>query len=117
MSEKRRKAQRRGHIAEWKAALSLILKGYRVLALRYKTKLGELDLIVRKGDLIVIVEVKARPTVEQAVDAVSQSSKRRIHNAADLWLGKQRDAARLSMRFDIIAVRPWRWPVHLEDAF
>ena len=116
-SDKRRRAYRRGHFAEWKAAFALILKGYRILAFRHKTKLGEIDLIARKGDLIVIVEVKARPTVEQAVDAVSQSSKRRIHNAADLWLGKQRDASKLSIRFDIIAVCPLRWPVHLENAF
>ena len=117
MSDARRKAQRRGHIAEWKAAFALLLKGYRILALRHKTKLGEIDLIARKGDLVAMVEVKARPTVEQAVDAVSQASKHRIHNAADLWIGQQRDAATLSVRFDIVAVCPWRLPVHLEDAF
>ena len=116
-TDKRRRAQRRGHLAEWKAAIALICKGYRILALRHKTKLGEIDLIARKGDLIAIVEVKARPTLAEAVDSVSESSKRRIHNAADLWLGKQRDGARLSIRFDIIAVCPWQWPKHIEDAF
>ena len=116
-TDKRRKAQQRGHFAEWKAAIALTLKGYRILTLRHKTKLGEIDLIARKGDLIAIVEVKARPTFAEAVDSVSESSKRRIHNAADLWLGKQSDAAQLSIRFDIIAVCPWKLPVHLKDAF
>ena len=116
-SDKRRRAYRRGHFAEWKAAFALILKGYRILAFRHKTKLGEIDLIARKGDLVIMVEVKARPTVSQAVDAVSHTSKKRIHNAADLWLARQRNAAQLSMRFDIVAVCPWRWPEHLEDAF
>lgn len=116
-TRKRRRAQRLGHWAEWRAALALLIKGYRIIAIRHKTKLGEIDLIARKGDLIAIVEVKARKTVSQAVDSVSWSGQKRIASAADLWLGKQRDASRLSVRFDIVAVCPLRWPVHFKDAF
>ena len=115
--KKRIAAERLGKRAEWLAALSLLLKGYRIVQRRYKTKSGEIDIIARKGDLVAMVEVKARPTVQEAVDAVSTTSQHRIHNAADLWLCKQRDAERLSIRFDVIAICPRRWPVHFEDAF
>lgn len=114
---KRQRAYQWGFWAEWLAAASLMLKGYRILSLRYKTKLGEIDLIAKKGDLIVIVEVKARKTISEAVDSVTYQSKQRIENAADLWLAKQRNAHRLSMRFDIIAVQPWAWPTHFKNAF
>lgn len=116
-SQKRQSAYRRGHFAEYRAALALFVKGYRILALRHKTKLGEIDIIARKGDLVAVVEVKARPTITQAVDAVSHSAQRRISNASDLWLATQPDASRLSIRYDIVAVCPWRWPTHLENAF
>lgn len=110
-------AERLGKRAEFLAAAYLMLKGYRIVARRYKTKLGEIDIIARKGDLISVAEVKARPTVREAADAVGYESQRRINHAADLWLSKQRDHANLSVRFDIIAICPWRWPVHLKDAF
>ncbi|MBD9374116.1 YraN family protein [Rhizobium sp. ARZ01] len=113
----RRKAYRRGHIAEYVAALYLIAKGYRVLAIRYRTKLGEIDLIVRKRDLVICAEVKARGSEESAVFAVTSTAQQRIRAASDLWLARQRDAHRLSVRYDIIAVLPWRIPRHLPDAF
>jgi putative endonuclease len=110
-------AYRRGHRGEWLAALALMLKGYRIVARRYKTKLGEIDLIARRGDLVLVVEVKARPTLDEAMDAIGHFSERRIEAAADIWLTHQPDAARLSMRFDMVAVLPRRWPIHVEDAF
>ena len=110
-------AYRRGHHGEWFAAIALILKGYRIVARRHRTKLGEIDLIARRGDLVAIVEVKARPTLAAAMDAIGRESAHRIEAAADLWLVRQRDYARLSMRFDMVAVIPWRWPVHVEDVF
>ncbi len=116
-STKRIAAERLGKRAEWFAAFALRVKGYRIVARRYKTKSGEIDLIARKGDLVAMVEVKARPTVQEAVDAVTYASQRRINNAADHWHAKQPDATKLSIRFDIIAVCPRKWPVHLEDAF
>ena len=114
---RRRKAQRWGHVSEWLAAFALTLKGYRIVAMRYKTKLGEVDLIAKRGDLIAMVEVKARNDVMSAVDAVTHESQTRIRSAGDLWLSKQACAAQYSIRYDIIAVRPWRWPTHLPDAF
>ena len=83
---RRHKAYRRGHRSEWLAALALTLKGYRIVARRYRTKLGEIDLIARRGDLVIMVEVKARPTLLEAMQAIGRESERRIEGAADLWL-------------------------------
>ena len=116
-THKRRKAERRGHAAEYWAALYLLVKGYRILAIRYRTRLGEIDLIARKKDLLVMIEVKARPSGAVAVDAVGFHSQQRIRAAADLWLSRRKDAGRLSLRFDIIAVSPRRLPRHFIDAF
>jgi len=114
---RRRKALRRGSAAEYIAAIFLMLKGYRILAMRYKTKLGEMDIIARKGDLAVFVEVKARADEMGAVDAVSYASQKRIRAASDLWLARQRDYARLSQRYDIVAILPGKLPRHFPDAF
>jgi putative endonuclease len=111
------KANRRGHRGEALAALSLRLKGWRIIAKRYRSPLGEIDLIARRGNLIAMIEVKARPTLNAAMDAVTPSAQRRIMGSANLWLSRQKDAAKLSIRFDIIAVLPWRWPVHIKRAF
>lgn len=108
---------RRGHRGEWLAALALMVKGYRIVARRYRTKLGEIDLIARRGDLVLIVEVKVRPTLVEAMDAVARLSERRIEAAADIWLSRQRDHGRLSLRFDLVAVLPRRWPIHVADIF
>ncbi|XHE13150.1 YraN family protein [Agrobacterium deltaense] len=116
-NNKRRKAERRGHAAEYWAALYLLLRGYRILAIRYRTRLGEIDLIARKKDVVAIVEVKARSSGEDAVDAVGWRSQQRIRAAADLWLSRRRDAGRFSLRFDIVAVLPRRLPKHFIDAF
>ena len=113
----RQKAYRRGHRGEWISALALMLKGYRIVARRWKTKLGEVDLIARRGDLVLVVEVKCRPTLIEAMDAIGHQSQRRIEGAADLWLMRQPDFARLSVRFDMVAVLPRRWPVHVENIF
>ncbi|NKJ04980.1 YraN family protein [Rhizobium sp. SG741] len=114
---KRRKAWRRGHVAEYLAAVFLLFKGYRILAVRHRTKLGEIDIVARKGDLAVFVEVKSRRGAQEAIDAVSFSSQKRIRAASDLWLARQPDFARLSQRYDIVAMLPGRWPRHFPDAF
>lgn len=113
----RRRAQRRGAFAEIRAAIALSLKGYRIIGLRVRTPLGEIDLIARRGDLLAIVEVKARRDLLTGVDAVTLTARQRIRAAADLWLARRRDAARLSLRFDIVVVSGWSWPRHLTDAF
>ncbi|WP_062115739.1 YraN family protein [Aureimonas sp. AU40] len=115
--QRKRAFFRKGHRAETLAAWALRLKGYRILAVRYRTPSGEIDLVARRGALVAIVEVKARPTLEAAMNAVTPAAQARIERAADLWLSRQKRTAGLSMRFDIVAVLPRRWPVHVKDAW
>lgn len=113
----RMKAERRGRVSEYVAALYLLMKGYRIVAMRYRSRGGEVDIIARRGAVIALVEVKARDSAERAVDAVGFSSQQRIRSAGDHWLSRQRDAAALSVRCDIVAIVPGRWPRHFIDAF
>ena len=114
---RRIEAEKRGRRAEFAAAWMLRLKGYRIVDKRFRTKQGEVDIIARKGDLVAMVEVKARPDITQAIDAVSFEAQRRIENAGDGWLQRQGDHARLSIRYDIVAVVPGKWPHHIKGAW
>ncbi len=113
----RRAAERRGRRSERIAAISLILKGYRILAARVRTPAGEIDLIAQHGRLIAFVEVKARKTEAQALEAVSASARNRISRAAELWMSRRGDLVGFDQRFDIITVTPYRWPRHHKDAW
>ena len=115
--DRKRRSERKGRRAELLAALALMLKGYRIVSLRYRTPVGEIDIVARKRDLVAFVEVKARRDLAAGVDAVSYPAQRRIAAAGELFISRQRDSARLSWRCAIVVVSPWRWPVHLEDAF
>lgn len=119
--KRRRAAEKRGRWAELRAELALRLKGYRILERRYRTRLGEIDLIVKRGEIIAFVEVKARTDRRVAIDSVPAAAQHRIRAASDLWigrmLGQRRPIANCSYRYDIVAVEPRRWPVHFPDAF
>ena len=113
----RKAAEKRGHLAETTALLLLRLKGYRLLARRFKSYHGEIDLIVRRGETTAFVEVKARASHDAAIASVTPYQSKRISAAAALWMA--RDAASNSSycRFDIVAVNAYLWPSHIENAF
>jgi putative endonuclease len=113
----RRAAEVGGRQAEALAAWFLRAKLYRVLARRYRTPSGEIDLIVRRGRVIAFVEVKRRGSEAEALEAVTLPARRRIVKAAGLWLAAHPDAARFDRRFDIVVARPGRLPRHLVAAF
>ena len=117
VAERRRDAEQRGRRAETIAAWWLQLKGYRVLARRYKTPAGEIDLIVRRGRRVVFVEVKERPDEAAALEAVSAPGRRRIARAAALWLSHHPGAAGLDQRFDVVLACPGRLPRHMASVF
>ncbi len=106
-----------GRWAETLAAWSLRLRGYRVVARRYRTPVGEIDLIVRRGRILAFVEVKARPDLEQALTALGHRQQERTLRAAELFLQRRPDLADCVLRFDLVAVRPWRLPLHQTDAW
>jgi putative endonuclease len=113
----RRAAEKRGHKAETAALLLLRLKGYRLLARRFKSHLGEIDLIMRRGSTTAFIEVKARTTTDAAIIAVTTYQSKRIASAAALWMAKDKIAAQNFCRFDIVAVNAYFWPTHIENAF
>jgi putative endonuclease len=111
-SSKYRLALKSGFRAEQIAVLSLRLKGYRILALRFSIKGGEIDIIARRGTTIAFVEVKMRPTLSAAMMAIDSAKHRRMSCAARYWLATHPWAARLTLRGDAVYVVPWRWPRH-----
>ena len=118
--ERRRKAERLGHWGEQAAAWLLRLKGYRIIAHRARTPQGEIDLIAARGRVIAFVEVKARPSHDEALEAVSPRQAKRIVDAAHAWLAgndRSNHGADHDCRFDIITVSPHLWPKHLINAF
>jgi putative endonuclease len=114
---RRRQAERGGRRAELIAAWYLRLKLYRVLARRYRTPVGEIDLIVRRGRTIAFVEVKLRPSEAEALEAVRPSAARRIVKAADYWVAAHPAAVEFDRRFDVMIAIPGRRPRHLIAAF
>lgn len=115
MTHARREAW--GRFAEGLAAASLRLRGYQVIARRFRTPLGEIDLIVRRGRALAFVEVKARADLEQALSAVSSHQRERTLRSAQLFLANHPAYQHHNLRFDVVAVRPWRLPYHLVDAW
>lgn len=113
----RRQAERVGRWAETLAALYLQAQFFRVVARRVKTPVGEIDLIVRRGDLTVFVEVKARARKADEAAAYESVNQARIVRAAEYFLAKNSHVAVTNMRFDVIFLAPWTWPRHVRDAF
>lgn len=108
----RKKAYGFGLLAERFAAVVLRLKGYRILAMRYQVKGGEIDIVALRGDTVAFVEVKVRPTLGEARTAISRTKRRRISLAARNWLAANPWAAPLAWRGDAVFIAPWHWPRH-----
>ena len=113
----RQAAFRLGISAEARAAALLILKGYRIIARRWRGPIGEIDLIARRGRLVAFVEVKARDSLADAAEAVTPEQQRRIAMAAAAWLARRPEYADCDLRFDAVLIAPRRWPRHIRAAF
>lgn len=104
----RQHAEKTGRRAETFASFYLALSGFHILERRYKTRSGEIDLIAKRKDTIIFVEVKARPTVDLAVEAVTPRARRRIEHAGHTFLLRNPKFADYGVRYDIVAVTGWR---------
>lgn len=116
-TEDRRRRERSGRNAENAAALWLQIKGYRVLERRARTPACEIDLVARKGRMLVFVEVKSRRTIDAAREAVTPELRRRLEQAANQWAGRRRYSNELLWRFDMVLLAPGRLPLHVRDAW
>ncbi len=113
----RQVAFRTGLSAESRAAMLLIAKGFRILARRWKSPVGEIDIVARRRGLLVFVEVKARETLDDAAWSVTERQRGRIVAAAEAWLARYPDDSVRDIRFDAMLVAPRRVPRHIPAAF
>jgi putative endonuclease len=110
-------AFRAGLSAEGRAAAFLIVKGYRIVARRFRSPVGEVDIVARRGRVLVFVEVKARKRLDDAAESLLPRQQRRIAAAAAYWLSEHPDDAMSDIRFDAILVAPGHLPRHIPAAF
>jgi putative endonuclease len=110
-------AFRTGLSAEARAAAFLIAKGYRILAQRFRTPHGEIDIVAKRRDLVAFIEVKARANLDDAAYAVTPRQQQRIIAAAQAWLMTHPEHAEFELRFDAMLIAPRRLPRHLLAAF
>jgi putative endonuclease len=110
-------AFRTGLSAESRAAAYLIAKGYRILARRFRTPHGEIDIVARRRNLVAFVEVKARASLDEAAFAVTPRQQARIVNAAQAWLATHPEHTEFELRFDVVLIAPRHLPRHLLAAF
>ena len=106
-----------GLSAETRAAALLIAKGYRIVARRFRSRVGEIDIVARRRRTLIFVEVKARERLDDAAEAVIVRQQRRIIAAAEIWLAAHPDLGDTDIRFDVVLVAPRSLPRHIEAAF
>ena len=93
-----------GRFGEERAARYLRLRGYRILETNYACRVGEIDLIAKKGGYIVFVEVKLRKSADFATarEFVTAAKQQRIRSTAALWLSQ--NETELQPRFDVVEI-------------
>lgn len=110
-------AYKHGLTAELIATLLLSVKFYSVIHRRYKTKVGEVDLIARRGKTIIFVEVKKRRSRQEVFEAITISQKRRISRAAEHFLSRNKKFNNYNKRFDAVLITPKSLPLHIKNAW
>ena len=114
-------ARRRGFWAEALCVWSLRLRGYAILGrgvvIGRGTGAGEIDIVAKRGRLLAFIEVKARPSHDQAAYAISAQQCQRLSRAAAAFLARRTELADCAIRFDAMLVAPWTLPIHLIDAW
>jgi putative endonuclease len=106
-----------GRRGETLAAWYLRLKGYRIIATRVKTPVGEIDLIARRFGTTAFIEVKARQHRSEEAGALEAVNTSRISRAAQYYVARHPALAETPLRFDVIFLAPGTWPRHVKGAF
>ena len=112
----RKSAERGGRRAERIAAWWLRLKGWRILAVRARTPVGEVDLVARRGRTLAFIEVKARAGEDEAALALDEWRLRRVARAAEA-LAPRYARAGDDIRIDAMFLVPRRLPRHLANVW
>jgi putative endonuclease len=106
-----------GRRGEMVAAWYLRLKGYRIVARRYKCPVGEIDLVAERFGTTVFVEVKARSRRATDAETWGAVNRRRLIRAAEHYVAKHPALVAKPQRFDLIFLAPRAWPRHQVNAF
>lgn len=112
---------RTGRLAEEAALDYLQTQGLRPVECNFRCRAGEIDLVMRDGDVLVFVEVRYRHSDRFGgpAESVVARKRQRLIMAAEYYLYTHPAARRLAARFDVVAVRPGE-PLRIEwiaDAF
>lgn len=114
-------AYQRGHRPEKWACFFLMMKGYIPVCLNFVvgrgTGAGEVDLIMRRGKTLVFVEVKRRPTLMDALHAITPMSQARISRTSAVFLARNPRYQTYQVRYDAVLMAPKCWPRHLKGAW
>ena len=113
---KRAAAEARGRRGEGLAAWYLRLKGWRIVARRARTPLGEIDLIARRGSTLAFVEVKWRARAADLATAIDERRLQRVARAAEALVARYGAGAE-TIRIDVVLLAPGRWPRHMANVW
>lgn len=93
-----------GHSAEEAVARDYERRGHALVALRWRGTRGELDLVLRDGAGLIVVEVKQAPDFDRALRHLTAAQLARIHATAEEFAATQPDGSLTEMRFDVALV-------------
>lgn len=112
-----KKTHQFGILAERITILFLRLKGYKILFWRYKTVFGEIDIIAKKGKMIVVIEVKARKSKTAIEELLQPKQVSRIKKTTELFLANNTKFRKCPIRFDFVMMNKFYFPRHLRGYF
>ena len=112
----RQRAEQQGRSGERIAAWWLRLHGWSILGARIKTRVGEVDLVARRGQSLAFVEVKMRTTEAGLALAIDERRLQRVAAAASMLTARYNGGGR-DIRIDVILIRPWRLPIHMKNVW
>ena len=112
--EQKRRIYYFGIIAEIIAAFYLRCKFYQILARRFKSPFGEIDLIAKKGKQLIFVEIKARRDTS-LMDFISKHQQQRIIKTSQYFLIRFPKYQTCKLRFDAIIMNKYFWPLHFKN--
>lgn len=110
-------ARRSGRRAEVVAVAWLMAKGYRIVGFRLKTPQAEIDVLAKRGDVLAVVEVKSRTSLEVALDTVTFDQRDRLRRAGAQLAANRPGLSACAVRLDLMALAPGRLPRHIPDAW
>ena len=119
----KRKAYWLGHYAEYLAVIMFSVKGYTIKERRYRSPVGEIDIIASKGTTTIFCGVRAHKDYVTAIHPLGEKQRQRISRSAEYYMShlkmnnSNNKIENETYRCDMILIMPWRWPVYIKNAW